>query len=1015
MIIESPESLKNWLTNYLEPLCEADPQALAKYVLALIKKDKPEKELKSICFDQLEVFLQKETVSFVEVLFQTLATRSYLNESSSQNVTNNVSTTTTTTTNAPSTSASTTNANANSTSVDHSVNHDSNSVSANTGTSSQVSSQQSKRSYHSRNRSRSKSRSRSRSRSKSRTPPSQSRHRSSRDVDMRRGFTGNFNSGSNSRGYFDDDRSRRSGRGGPPPRGSSRRYGPPMNRGGFKRGPTGSSLRRSRSRSRSRSKSRSRSRSRSWSYSTRSSRSRSRSRSRNRSRSRSRSRDKDILPSKRSRPNSQSPNTVKEKEKEKDGSKRRCRDYDEKGFCMRGDTCPYDHGKDPVVLDGNVSSVVLGLAANGAALLPTPSHGISAPSSNSYLAEPYNPEAPGIDPSGNSQIRGPMSHPPHPPPAPHYGWGPMGPPMRGPMGPSPVAGGHFIPPMQQGRPRELVGVPTVADQAMNSNQMEVSHRTVIDTRMMHHPKRGRGGHRGGYQKGGYHHHKRLVSTESAEKCTLEVRKIPAAQNTITHLNQHFSKFGQIVNLQVCYDGDPEAALIQFASHAEALGAHRCTEAVLNNRFIKVFWHQKDQQQQHQQQLSHEQNQNSKEDNKDELSEPSNGSSADKSGDAMRVSAKDRLGVKSEENEKVMTAISSSGTISRTVYNPTLLKKMYPSATQAPNNPPKTKEEQKKEKLTKIIELQKKRQDILASYMKEQKGLIEKLEKAKNDEERAVIRKTLETFTGTVKCLEEQLKKDMQEITAETAKSQSKSKAVIEKELLDAEMDYYNKVHKGEMTPELQQRVNELKIQAKAMGLETKPLKPLTKKQMYGRGGGAGRGRGAYRNAFENLRKVDRRTRKILIADIKEEDQIDLLSHLAVSYVYLNCLLTNLYQQFAEVETIDPSSNGAIVTFKTRRDAEVAVSQIGTIKFKDHFTLKHSWFDETKQKAQQRKMSVQKDSIDDESAVKTTDDSEKAMEDDDLLLGVNDDDDYLDDDETDDEEDSVNGRRYRPWR
>lgn len=39
--------------------CDADPSALAKYVLALVKKDKSEKELKALCIDQLDVFLQK--------------------------------------------------------------------------------------------------------------------------------------------------------------------------------------------------------------------------------------------------------------------------------------------------------------------------------------------------------------------------------------------------------------------------------------------------------------------------------------------------------------------------------------------------------------------------------------------------------------------------------------------------------------------------------------------------------------------------------------------------------------------------------------------------------------------------------------------------------------------------------------------------------------------------------------------------------------------------------------------
>lgn len=39
--------------------CDADPSALAKYVVALVKKDKSEKELKVLCIDQLDVFLQK--------------------------------------------------------------------------------------------------------------------------------------------------------------------------------------------------------------------------------------------------------------------------------------------------------------------------------------------------------------------------------------------------------------------------------------------------------------------------------------------------------------------------------------------------------------------------------------------------------------------------------------------------------------------------------------------------------------------------------------------------------------------------------------------------------------------------------------------------------------------------------------------------------------------------------------------------------------------------------------------
>lgn len=38
-----------------------------------------------------------------------------------------------------------------------------------------------------------------------------------------------------------------------------------------------------------------------------------------------------------------------------------------------------------------------------------------------------------------------------------------------------------------------------------------------------------------------------------------------------------------------YENDPESAIVQFSSPAEAKAAHNCAEAVLNNRFIKVYY------------------------------------------------------------------------------------------------------------------------------------------------------------------------------------------------------------------------------------------------------------------------------------------------------------------------------------------------------------------------------------------------------------------------------------------
>lgn len=78
MLIEDVDALKSWLAKLLEPICDADPSALANYVVALVKKDKPEKELKAFCADQLDVFLQKETSGFVDKLFESLYTKNYL-------------------------------------------------------------------------------------------------------------------------------------------------------------------------------------------------------------------------------------------------------------------------------------------------------------------------------------------------------------------------------------------------------------------------------------------------------------------------------------------------------------------------------------------------------------------------------------------------------------------------------------------------------------------------------------------------------------------------------------------------------------------------------------------------------------------------------------------------------------------------------------------------------------------------------------------------------------------------
>ncbi|KAJ7597267.1 hypothetical protein C8J56DRAFT_919638 [Mycena floridula] len=75
---ENAQYLKPWLVRTLEPICDAEPGALADYVLALLKHNGPESDLRKEMEAQLDEFLEKECSSFLDTLFTALRTKSYL-------------------------------------------------------------------------------------------------------------------------------------------------------------------------------------------------------------------------------------------------------------------------------------------------------------------------------------------------------------------------------------------------------------------------------------------------------------------------------------------------------------------------------------------------------------------------------------------------------------------------------------------------------------------------------------------------------------------------------------------------------------------------------------------------------------------------------------------------------------------------------------------------------------------------------------------------------------------------
>jgi len=87
---------------------------------------------------------------------------------------------------------------------------------------------------------------------------------------------------------------------------------------------------------------------------------------------------------------------------------------------------------------------------------------------------------------------------------------------------------------------------------------------------------------------------------------LILRKIPSNLNTVDKMRQHFTKFGNIVDIQCHYDNLNDAALVQFSSNTEAFAAYKSPQPVFNNRFIRLYWlssYLKQQQNQQHQQIT----------------------------------------------------------------------------------------------------------------------------------------------------------------------------------------------------------------------------------------------------------------------------------------------------------------------------------------------------------------------------------------------------------------------------
>lgn len=877
MIIDNPDLFKSWLTAVLEPLCDADPAALAKYVYALVKKDKTLDELRGGMVEQLDVFLQQETKNFVELLFKTLETQEYVlppvkvvSEGSATPI--GVNPLIQPADEKPTDDLVPIILKAESPTLAAQVNGSGPCVKLESRKSE---SEKEDRDKEKRPRSRGRVRSRSRSRSRS------------WERDRRR---------SRSREHIRRDRERDRSR-------PWRNKSPPM------------SIRRyDRRRSRSRSTSPLRSRTREG-LDLRDHRARFRNRSptplRSRSRSRSRSLDRKKLDrlertdlSRIERiDNSPGGGTPTQDSNHGDVDmrlsttsqsiqsvvaaatnitnnqvtlfpiKRRCRDFDEKGYCMRGDLCPYDHGTDPVVLEDIALSRVLNFGQHPGPVpgaVPVSVVSEPPPGPNGTGPHPHIPLASLPAPHLRNQHHSNMEYNPDAPSMePRMAWGRHPPP----------SGGIY----SRGQ-RELISVPVIP----HSNSGDIIHPQTNSLKRKQTFDINRLGPK-----------QRVIHNPA--NCSLELKKVPRSLNNITQLNNHFSKFGKIVNIQVNFSGDPEAALVTFQMPSEAKAAYRSTEAVLNNRFIKVFWHN--------------------------ITANNNATIENVPPVTCRPSVKERLGdtlaplVKAEENEYVPTRRSTE----EPVANQPLIPIPHRAITSLPTREEKVlaikktqeilaaketlkkkQEEKRKEALKLTADLRKRKQELLDKQLTEIRALIERAEK--NSEQKDAIMVTIKTMQLSIDNLRNDLAANGQNTST---KPQLKSREQTQKEILDAELDLMNAQQEGQDAAELQKRLNELRTQASALGLNSGTgVGRGTRSSRGTRGNHCTAFRGRSRGSFTHV-SVDHRPTSLLVSGYETEEKVDVLAH---------------FKQFGEVvnQIVDDATPSIVINFKSRKEAEVAL-------------------------------------------------------------------------------------------
>ncbi|CAF3497006.1 unnamed protein product [Rotaria sp. Silwood1] len=557
MIIDDEAALRDWLVTTLEPLCDAEPIALARYVLALIAKDKPLDKLRENCIDRLEVFLDRATKDFVDQLFDVIRNRRYIPEGKKENVQPKPSETNTETSG---------------------IQQQQQNVALPT---KQEDIQQTEI-----------------------TPISTTSSSTAINQPIKRRYSSRSHSNNNNESH--------------------------------KRQSTDSPL------------------------------------AKRTQRSYSHSSTDSSPPSSPKNPNFLS-------------NKIPCKDFfDNKGYCALGDSCPYDHG----------SNVL------------------------SFEQQNYYPSYQQYDISSTN---------------PHQQYNPEIPDLKYDLRQTSSMLNRQPLPIGQ---RTLVTVVTNAEPLTSEQRLRPNnsngpmHRTKrhvttapypMDRRTQQYDQQSNKNHQDTNQNRARKRPWSKPDGSGSTSTTLEIRKIPAEFNTISKLNEHFSKFGTVTNVQIAFDGSSDSALVAYATFKEAETAYKNPEPLFNNRFIKIFWH-----------------------NSNKGQNPSNTTNPNPTSSDATSIKKQRTTPNSTKHHwtKIQKSSSNKNEI------PPKKKSTIPPV------PSVIKKEAAKKA---AIEIRRKKQGLLEEQIQQQKLLLKKLETAETNEDKESIRSLMKQVDSTIVTLKDSIR------------------------------------------------------------------------------------------------------------------------------------------------------------------------------------------------------------------------------------------------------------------